>query len=80
MDPVKTAQYEARKVKSYWDAVQRGDWQSAKHLYPGANHLEVQRGIESIRQAAANDRGKAALILKGMTSTAPVGAYPKPFG
>ena len=80
MDPVKTALYEKRRVSSYWDAVQRGDWQSAKNLFPEANHLGVQREIATIRKAASNDRGKAALLLKDMTSTAPVGAYPNPFG
>ena len=80
MDPVKTAQYEKRRVSSYWDAVQRGDWQSAQNLFPGANHLGVQRELSAIRKAASNDRGRAALLLKDMISTAPMGAYPQPFG
>jgi hypothetical protein len=80
MDPVKLERYEAQRVKSYWSAVQRGDWQSARNLYPEANHLGIQREIESIRQAASGDRGRAAILLKDLTSTAPSGAYPNPFG
>ena len=80
MDPVKLERYESQRVKSYWSAVQRGDWQSARNLYPEANHLGIQREIESIRQAASGDRGRAAILLKDLTSTAPSGAYPNPFG
>ena len=76
MDPVKLERYEQQRVKSYWSAVQRGDWQSAQRLYPDANHAGVMSEIDSIRQAASADRGRAALLLRDLTATAPAGAYP----
>lgn len=80
MDPVKLERYEAQRVKSYWSAVQRGDWQSAQRLYPGADHSAVRTELDSIRQAASGDRGRAAILLNDLISTAPSGAYPNPFG
>ena len=80
MDPVKLERYEQQRVKSYWSAVQRGDWQSAQRLYPDANHSSVRSEVDAIRQAASADRGRAALLLRDLTSTAPAGAYPSSMG
>ena len=80
MDPVKLERYEQQRVKSYWSAVKRGDWQSAQRLYPEANHASVRREIDTIRQAGSNDRGRAAMLLNELTSTAPAGAYSQQVG
>ncbi len=80
MDPVKLERYEQQRVRSYWSAVQRGDWQSAQRLYPDADHSSVRSEVDAIRQAASADRGRAALLLRDLTSTAPAGAYPPSMG
>ena len=80
MDPVKLERYEQQRVKSYWSAVKRGDWQSAQRLYPEADHASVRREIDTIRQAGSSDRGRAAMLLNELTSTAPAGAYSQQVG